>query len=185
MKKRLKLICCLLWWWNWSDRFVLITPKLLCIQLSFILETYWEIWIYNNYLLNPIYVLDLRTLVLCATICVMYSKCSKILNVRLWCMFVWWISCSLSFSSFVGWLGETGLTGFAPDTTHLFVLCLLLVITHVICITHLFYLVTHTCCTPLCWDLGGAPFFLEYVQIGILGQINELHSLHTLRGSCT
>jgi hypothetical protein len=24
---------------NWSDRFVLSTPKLLCIQLSFILET--------------------------------------------------------------------------------------------------------------------------------------------------
>jgi hypothetical protein len=54
---------------------VLSTPKLLCIQLSFILETCWEIWICNNYLLNLIYVLDLRTLVLCATMCVMYFKC--------------------------------------------------------------------------------------------------------------
>jgi hypothetical protein len=55
---------------------VLTTPKLLYIQLSSILETCWEIWICNNYYLsNIIYVLDLRTLVLCATMCVMYSKC--------------------------------------------------------------------------------------------------------------
>jgi hypothetical protein len=87
---------------NWSDRFVLSTPKILCIQLSFILEICWEIWICNNYLLNLIYVLDLRTLVLCATMCVMYSKCSKWLNVSLCCMFVWWMSCSLSFYCFVG-----------------------------------------------------------------------------------
>jgi hypothetical protein len=61
---------------NRSDRFVLSTPKLLCIQLSFILDTCWEIWIYNNYLWNLIYVLYLRTIVLCATMCVMYSICS-------------------------------------------------------------------------------------------------------------
>jgi hypothetical protein len=113
-------------WWNRSDRFLKpVWP--VCAEHSqahvssyrFILKTCWEIWICNNHLLNLIYVLDLRTLVMCATMCVMYTKCSKWLNVSLWCMFVWWMSCFLVFLIFVCWLGETGMTGFAPDSTHL------------------------------------------------------------------
>jgi hypothetical protein len=44
-------------------------------------------------------------------------------------------------------VSETGLTGLAPDNTHLFVFCLLFVITHAICITHLF-ISSHTLVAP-------------------------------------
>jgi hypothetical protein len=142
--------------WRCHQSSHLHTPKRklirVCIQQWH--EQNAEIWIYNNYLLNLIYVLELRTLVLCATLCVMYSKCSKRLNVSLWCMFVRWMSCSLSFPCFVGWLGETGLTGFwnrsdrfCPGSTHFFVFCLLLVITHVIS-SHICFILSHTPVAP-------------------------------------
>ena len=70
---------------------------------------------------NLIFVLDLKTIVMCAILCVMHSLCSKWLIVSMWCMLKWWlwfksVLCLLLCTDWVKpvWpVSQTGLTGLA------------------------------------------------------------------------